>query len=79
MTWRELAACRDVDTAVFFDYSEKGIETAKEVCAGCEVRQECLDARLAELEPQDLDFGVWGGMTPAERSREAYERHNLQR
>ena len=77
MTWRELAACRDVDTAVFFDYSEKGIETAKQICAGCEVRQECLDARLAELDPNDLDFGVWGGMTPAERSREAYERRNL--
>ena len=78
MTWRERTACRDVDTAGFFDHTDKGVEAAKKVCAGCEVREECLDARLAELDPNDLDYGVWGGMTPAERSREAYERRKLQ-
>ena len=76
MSWREQAACRTVDTAVFFDHTDKGVEVAKKVCAGCDVRQECLDARLAELDPNDFDFGVWGGMTPAERAREAYDRRN---
>lgn len=79
MSWREQAACRTVDTAVFFDHTDKGVEVAKKVCARCDVRQECLDARLAELDPNDFDFGVWGGMTPAERAREAYDRRNLRR
>ena len=79
MSWRELAACRDMPTSVFFEHTDKGMEAAKKICAGCEVRRECLDARLAELELNDLDFGVWGGMTPAERAREAHERRNLRR
>ena len=77
MSWRERTACRAVDTAVFFDHTDKGVESAKAICAGCEVRDECLDERLSMLDPNDLDYGVWGGMTPAERAREAYERRNL--
>jgi WhiB family redox-sensing transcriptional regulator len=74
MSWRDFAGCRDVPTEVFFDHTDEGVKAAKKICGVCPVRRECLDARLAELDVNDLDFGVWGGMTPAERSREAYER-----
>lgn len=37
---------------------------ARSFCAVCPVREECL---LYALE-HDLDFGVWGGLTPAERT-----------
>ena len=77
MSWRERTACRTVDTAVFFDHTDKGVESAKAICAGCEVRDEWLDERLNMMDPNDLDYGVWGGMTPAERAREAYERRNF--
>lgn len=79
MGWRELAACREMETAFFFDHTDRGMDAAKLVCAGCEVRQECLDERLESLDIHDLDYGVWGGMTPSERSREAYERRKFRK
>lgn len=65
VSWRDSAACRGVGPNVFFDQVYK---PALRICARCEVQQECLDARLAEVEPGDLDMGVWGGMTPAQRA-----------
>ena len=37
--------------------------TAKRICADCPVRQECLDYAMRVHEP----FGIWGGLTEAER------------
>ena len=45
-------------------------EEAKKICAGCPVKQECLEYALANRE----QYGVWGGMTFAERRREFAER-----
>ncbi len=36
---------------------------AKQVCAGCPVRTECL----AEALDNQIEWGVWGGMTERER------------
>ena len=41
------------------------IAEAKAVCAGCPVREACLDYALANSE----HFGVWGGTTERERRR----------
>ena len=38
---------------------------AKQVCAGCEVRAECLQQALDSGER----YGVWGGLTDVERRR----------
>lgn len=38
---------------------------AKQVCAGCPVRAECLAWALATGEP----YGVWGGLDPRERQK----------
>lgn len=77
--WRAAAACRTVDTALFFPSAtwagsrphvghgstvvDRQIEAAKSVCATCPVRPDCLDYALAANEPE----GVWGGTDPVER------------
>lgn len=69
-TWRELALCKDRDTNDF--YPEMGVKgAAKQVremkvfCRQCSVILDCLDYALEN----DEQFGIWGGMTPKERSR----------
>ena len=36
---------------------------AKGICAGCSVRQDCLDYAISIREPH----GIWGGLTEGER------------
>ncbi len=65
--WRDHAACLGADPELF--YARTGdlltIRAAQAVCAGCEVRAECLADALARGEK----FGVWGGLTPGDRRR----------
>lgn len=63
--WREDAACRDLDTDIFFPESDDDADRALEVCASCPVRHECLEFALLTRQ----DDGVWGGMTETERRR----------
>lgn len=76
--WQDLAACAGMDTDMFFPRenaggSRKGItgekdrvSVAKQVCAGCPVRLECLEFAI------DHDcYGIWGGMDARERGRYA--------
>ena len=63
--WRLDAACRDLDTAIFFPESEDDVATAKAVCASCPVREACLDFALITRQ----DDGVWGGLDENERRR----------
>ncbi|MGI9021914.1 MAG: WhiB family transcriptional regulator [Acidimicrobiales bacterium] len=63
--WRDEAACRDADTAVFFPLSDDEAGRAKAICATCPVREPCLLFALANREEQ----GVWGGLTESERRR----------
>lgn len=50
-------ACLEVDPELFFAQEDAGIARAKEVCAQCPSRAECLSGALERLEP----WGVWGG------------------
>ncbi len=59
------AACREVDTDIFFPVSEADAGAAKAVCATCPVREACLEFAIA-TRPGD---GVWGGLTATERHR----------
>ena len=66
--WRARAACRGHDTDLFFPPGETGeateqIEEAKAICATCPVRKACLEYALATRQ----EYGIWGGMTEAER------------
>ena len=73
--WRQDAACRDVDTAVFFPETEDGAVAAKAVCATCPVRGACLDFALITRQ----DDGVWGGLDENERRRVRRRRQDAAR
>jgi len=61
--WRKEAACRGIETNVFFpDPKDRaGLAAAKAVCARCTVVEPCAQAGLQEYD------GVWGGLS--ERGR----------
>lgn len=60
--WTSAAACREGDPdALFVQGAEQNV--AKKVCKGCRVRMECL----ADALDNQVEFGVWGGMTERER------------
>jgi WhiB family redox-sensing transcriptional regulator len=63
--WQRRAACRGLGTAGFIAGrgGRAGYVRAKETCACCPVRQECLEVAL---ENDDL-VGMWGGTTANER------------
>ena len=63
--WRQEAACRDLDTDLFFPVTEEEAGPAKAVCATCPVREACLEFALLTRQ----DDGVWGGLDGAERRR----------
>ena len=65
LDWKLDAACKDLDTDLFFPDSEANAGPALEVCASCPVRQQCLDFALLTRQ----DDGVWGGHTESERRR----------
>lgn len=68
MDWRNRAACKDVDPELFFPIGNVGpaldqIKEAQRVCAGCGVRDVCLQWALESGQ----DSGVWGGLSEEER------------
>ena len=63
--WQRDAACADEDPDLFFAGDDTSLQMAKEVCAVCPVRTECLETALAVNEMH----GVWGGMAEGERRR----------
>jgi len=73
--WRPDAACRDLDTAVFFPETNEQIATAKAACASCPVRTACLEFAVITRQ----DDGVWGGLDENERKRERRRRQEAAR
>ena len=62
--WQRRAACRGLGTQRFVTgRGGGGYAKAKEMCAGCSVRSECLEVALAD----DELVGLWGGTTEVER------------
>ena len=76
MTWNEdwasLAQCRQSQPDELF---VKGAaqNDAKRLCAGCPVRTECL----AEALDNEIEWGVWGGLTERERRAILRKRPNV--
>jgi len=64
-SWQQYAACRGAGTSMHFPNQGAGIADARAVCAGCEVRSDCLDYALAD---PSLG-GVWAGTSERERRR----------
>lgn len=63
--WERDAACRGMDQSLFFPGPDDDPSEALAVCAGCPVRDECLEWALFARER----FGIWGGTTEQERRR----------
>lgn len=68
--WHSRAACSDSDPDLFFPDTGSGeqITAAKQVCAGCPVRAECLTDVLNWEQPSHRS-GIAGGLTARERHR----------
>lgn len=67
--WSAAGLCfrKDPDTYYPEKGAKGGIGVARDVCAQCPVRHECLDASL-DL-PANLDQGIWGGSVERQRRR----------
>jgi WhiB family redox-sensing transcriptional regulator len=68
--WRSNAYCKGKETEFFYpEIGTKGaadqVKQVKTICALCEVSVECLQTAIENNET----FGIWGGLTPKERSR----------
>jgi WhiB family transcriptional regulator, redox-sensing transcriptional regulator len=69
--WRSAGACLSADPDLFFPISSTGpaerqIARAKQICAECSVRRECLEFALSHKQI----YGIWGGTTAEDRQRE---------
>lgn len=69
LDWIERGACVGSDPTLFFPGTgaegARQAKVAKAICAGCEVRRECLEYAISNGER----YGIFGGMTRDERSR----------
>lgn len=71
--WHAWALCGGMPFSAFFGAASderptmkrSEISAARAVCAGCPVKQECLDWALSRRE----QFGVWGGTSGRQRAR----------
>jgi WhiB family redox-sensing transcriptional regulator len=61
--WADLAACREVDPELFFPDRGSAPKAAKRICAGCSVKEPCLEDALRV----GRTGGVWGGLSEKER------------
>ena len=66
--WYPQGLCAQTDPEAFFPEKGGSTREAKKICAGCPVRQKCLDHALANHERH----GIWGGLS--ERDRRKLER-----
>lgn len=75
--WRDHAACQGMSRtaidALFFGDEHDSVK-AKDICATCPVTEECLDYAMRE----HIEYGVWGGMTSANRRALARRRRQIQ-
>lgn len=66
--WTDTPACAGTDTEMWFvednkrDYSE--VNLLKRICAGCPVKQQCLEYAL-----HNSVQGFWAGTVPRHRNR----------
>lgn len=67
---KELTPCQVNDPELWFSERQAKLQIARDFCGSCELRKECLDATIQdELEAGGARFGLYGGLTRAERNR----------
>lgn len=69
MNWRDSAACRGMDTDLFFpgkgESNGPHIRTVRDVCGRCPVRDDCLDEAVNDPDVK----GIWAATTWRQRAR----------
>jgi WhiB family redox-sensing transcriptional regulator len=69
--WRQGAECADVDPEIFYpldlDPTGPAVTTAREICADCPVRLDCLLDVMTGEDPARR-WGITAGLTPDERA-----------
>ena len=68
--WRHRAACKHMDTGVFFPSPGARQDDVKAICETCPVRTECAEHALARTSLP----GYWGGMSERQRVQERRRR-----
>jgi WhiB family transcriptional regulator, redox-sensing transcriptional regulator len=63
--WMAKGSCNALSPEMFFPTDSVGVIAAQRVCAGCDVRAQCLDYALSN----HLTHGVWGGTSERQRFR----------
>lgn len=67
-TWTEDAACRGINTDLFFPTRGENDRSIKRLCHTCLVQHECLIWGLrVDKEGRGRRYGIYGGLTPKER------------
>jgi hypothetical protein len=65
LQWMTGGVCAQVDPELWFPEKGGSTREAKQLCARCPVRPECLAYALAH----DERFGIWGGASERDRRR----------
>lgn len=86
--WLRYAACNGMDGDIFFPTQDVNgrprtqpetaalLAQARQVCASCPVRIQCLERALRDREPEG---GVWGGVLFSRKRLRALRRERLLR
>lgn len=75
LVWNAAAACKGLDSAMFYPADDVDAVSAKTVCEGCSVQSQCLEFAIENREKD----GVWGGATFRERQRIVRRRRRQRR
>ena len=69
LVWQDDAECAEIASEFFFPDEDNPVagnyRVAKRICDSCPVAVQCLEYALVDRIP----YGMWGGLTPPERSR----------
>jgi WhiB family redox-sensing transcriptional regulator len=61
--WARNALCAKTNPEIFFPAHDDPATEARQICARCPVRDDCLRFALENNER----YGIWGGLDPGER------------
>lgn len=67
--WMDDAACIGSDPEAWFPEKGHAVKIQKRICNECPVRDACLDFAMAN----DLNAGIYGGLSPRQRQARARE------
>jgi WhiB family redox-sensing transcriptional regulator len=67
--WQDKAACKGMDTDIFYKLGKQEVQAAIEICLHCPVMLECRAYAIRYEKEYPYRYGIFGGMRPEERTR----------